>query len=52
VIDGSTDNDSGDTPSSSKNAERSPVTDYLILRNELKHYNGGALLSKPSLIVS
>ena len=51
VIDGSVDDDSGDNPKS-KSSERSPVADYLTLRNELKHYNNGALLNKPSLIVS
>ncbi len=31
--------------------KRSPATDYEILMNELKHYNKGILLKKPSLIV-
>jgi hypothetical protein len=50
VIDGSVDGDFVENPKS-KSGERSPVADYLILRNELKHYNNGALLNKPSLIV-
>lgn len=29
---------------------RSPISDYLTLMNELKHYNNGLLLKKPSLI--
>ena len=51
VIDGSVDGDSSDNPKS-KSGERSPLADYLTLRNELKHYNNGALLNKPSIIVS
>jgi hypothetical protein len=50
VIDGSVEGDFGENPNS-KSGERSPMADYLILRNELKHYNNGALLNKPSLIV-
>jgi hypothetical protein len=44
VIDGSTGN--------SEDEKRTPVDDYLTLLNELKHYNKGALLAKPSLIVN
>ena len=51
MIDGSVDDDSDDNPKS-KSGERSPMADYLTLRNELKHYNNGSLLNKPSLIVS
>ena len=51
VIDGSVDDDSDDNPKS-KSGERSPMADYLTLRNELKHYNNGSLLNKPSRIVS
>ena len=29
---------------------RSPLSDYMTLMNELKHYNGGQLLKKPSII--
>ena len=50
IIDGSVEGDSADN-SKSKSGERSPLADYLTLRNELKHYNNGALLNKPSLIV-
>jgi GTPase involved in cell partitioning and DNA repair len=42
VIDGSYDDEDG----------RSPIKDYEVLINELKHYQDGALLKKPSLIVS
>ena len=31
---------------------RSPISDYETLLSELKHYNRGALLNKPSIIVS
>lgn len=31
---------------------RTPSSDYEVLMNELKHYNNGLLLKKPSLIVS
>jgi len=41
VIDGSSEDVDG----------RSPVKDYEVLLNELKHYQNGALLKKPSLIV-
>jgi len=51
VIDGSVDGDSSDNPIS-KSRERSPLADYLTLRNELKHYSNGALLNKPSIVVS
>ncbi len=32
--------------------KRSPVSDYQVLMNELKHYNSGLLLKKSALIVS
>ncbi len=44
VIDGSVGTGDEDDP-------RSPLTDYMTLMNELKHYNKGLLLKKPSLIV-
>ena len=44
MIDGSVGN--------SEDEKRTPVGDYLTLLNELKHYNKGALLAKPALIVS
>lgn len=31
---------------------RNPVKDFLVLRNELRHYNKGILYNKPSIIVS
>jgi GTPase involved in cell partitioning and DNA repair len=43
VIDGSVGN--------TEEEKRTPVDDYLTLLNELKHYNKGALLAKPALIV-
>jgi len=41
VIDGSSEDVDG----------RSPIKDYEVLINELKHYQNGVLLKKPSLIV-
>ena len=32
-------------------SNRSPIEDYKVLMSELKHYQGGQLLNKPSLIV-
>jgi GTP-binding protein len=42
VIDGST----------AEDEKRSPLGDYLVLMNELRHFNNGQLLKKPALIVS
>jgi GTPase involved in cell partitioning and DNA repair len=39
------------TVGTAEDERRSPTSDYLTLMNELKHYNKGALLKKPSLIV-
>ena len=43
VIDGST--------GIAEDDKRNPLGDYEILMNELRHYNNGLLLKKPSLIV-
>ncbi len=46
MIDGSVDGEIEDDD------RRSPMNDYQILIKELKHYENGILLEKPSLIVS